>query len=96
MFAPKDWTVSSLTSLLTDHLHCAKNEIHIESEIVEELTIFIIDFRSHTLINNLLAGTRATEGMILLLKEDEVKEEGLLQAVRQRQIRAVRVSTTKC
>lgn len=34
--------------------------------------------------------------MILLLREEEIKEESLLQAVRQRQIRAVRVSTAKC
>lgn len=29
VFAPKDWTTTSLTTLLSDTLRCAKNEIHI-------------------------------------------------------------------
>ena len=44
----------------------------------------------------MLNGTRATEGALLLLREEEVLEHGLLQAIKIRQIKAYYASNTPC
>jgi hypothetical protein len=56
----------------------------------------LIYLRTNALLNNIVSGTRATEGVLLILKEEEVQTHGLKQAIRQRQLRAVRSSTVYC
>jgi hypothetical protein len=95
VFAPSDWGKATLESRLSDALRCAKKDVYVE-EKKEDIPHFLIYLRSQTLINNLMSGTRATEGVLLLLKDEEVQEQGLKQAVRQRQLKAIRSSTVGC
>ena len=60
LFYPIDWTKESLSNLLTDTLRCAKNEIMIEEETEDNIPYFLINFRTQSLINTMLNGTRAT------------------------------------
>jgi hypothetical protein len=96
LFPPADWTKESLSILLTDTLRCAKNEILVDVETQEDIQYFLIHFRSQTLISSMLSGTRATEGSLLVLKEEEVSEQGLQQSIKLRQLKATRVSTVPC
>ena len=62
----------------------------------DEIPYCHIYLRSEGLLAQLVAGTRATEGAVLLLKEEEVLQGGMRKAVKDHQIRAVRISAGYC
>lgn len=65
-------------------------------KIDEEIPHCLIHLRNHNLLNSIVSGTRATEGLLLILKDEEIQSMGIKQTIKHRQLRAIRTSTVAC